>query len=484
MTAELVRLKQENDSLRKTVAVLTERVEAVFSSPSNLHDTFTQSILLQQIVERRTTELEKITQSVRTEAEYRRKAEESMRQERRLLQSVLSHIPYLVSWKDKSCVFQGCNAPFAQSIGIASSNDVVGLTNADVLLLSKSHSSRDDIEQRVIETGIAEVDFEEQSSNSESQCTTLLTSIVPMRDENGDITGTLTISADITERKRLENQLVQAQKLESIGQLAAGIAHEINTPAQYVGDNIRFIQGEFSNLLDVIDKYAAQLDRSGNSRSWEDRSNDIRQTLEELDYEFLREEIPNALDQSIEGVSRIAHIVRAMKDFSHPGSASKVPSDLNKAIESTTTVCSNRWKYVADLALELDPNLPPVPCLLSEFNQVMLNLIVNAADAIETNRQHELEKGSITIRSKLDGGSAVIEVTDTGGGMPEEVQCRIFDPFFTTKKVGKGTGQGLAISRDVIVEKHGGQLECRVQPKIGTTFCIRLPLTSSHKDAA
>ncbi len=292
-----------------------------------------------------------------------------------------------------------------------------------------------------------------------------------------------TLSALNTEhdqRVQMEQQLSEAQKLESIGQLAAGIAHEINTPAQYVGDNTRFIQGEFEGLLKVMDKYASQLDLNSPKQSWEERSKDIRATLDEVDYEFIREEIPAAISQSIEGIDRITHIVKAMKDFSHPGSSTKEPANLNNAIKSTATVCSNRWKYAADIEYDLDEAAPVVPCLLGELNQVVLNLIVNAADAIESHTP-EGEKGLICISTKTLESEFQIQVKDNGGGMPESVRNKIFDPFFTTKDVGKGTGQGLAISRDVIVTKHQGTLDCDTEEGVGTTFTIRLPLNDSFK---
>ena len=183
-------------------------------------------------------------------------------------------------------------------------------------------------------------------------------------------------------REALQTQLHEAQRLESIGQLAAGIAHEINTPAQYVSDNTRFLQTEFAGLIRVLDRYANMLDQGQDSMSWEDRAAGIEATLQEVDYEFLREEIPLAIEQSLEGVGRITNIVKAMKDFSHPGSDQKEPADINNAIQSTVMVCSNRWKYAANVEFDLDPNLGPVPCFVAEFNQVILNLIVNAADAI------------------------------------------------------------------------------------------------------
>lgn len=248
---------------------------------------------------------------------------------------------------------------------------------------------------------------------------------------------------DITERLVLEHDLVQAQKLESIGQLAAGIAHEINTPIQFVGDNIRFLSDSFTGLLAVIDRHRELLMSAKSGKCSPDLIEACEAEMQRADLDYVREEIPKAIVQTTEGVERVAKIVRAMKDFAHPGSDEKVPVNLNAAIESTVTVSRNEWKYVADLKTDLAPDLPLVPCLLSQFNQVILNMIVNAAHAIADMVKVTGKKGLITIASRRDGDAAEIRITDTGTGIPEEIRHKIFDPFFTTKEVGKGTGQGL-----------------------------------------
>jgi len=297
---------------------------------------------------------------------------------------------------------------------------------------------------------------------------------VVVADDSGTSHGMLAIYMDTTDQRQLEAQLSHAQKLESIGSLAAGIAHEINTPTQYVSDNTQFLKREFTHLMRVIETYQGMLSDDAEALSWAERRARATKVQDECDFEFLREEVPAALEQSIEGVERIAEIVRAMKEFSHPGESDLAPVDLNSAIAATATVCRNRWKYCSDLTMDLDPNLPQVPCLIGEINQVILNLIVNAADAI--NSRQPPEGGKITIRSFSTSSHAVVEVTDNGGGIPEEVQHRIFEPFFTTKQVGQGTGQGLAISRNVVMKKHGGDLSFEVIPGEGTTFTMRLRL--------
>ncbi|OGP69739.1 MAG: hypothetical protein A2Y80_03485, partial [Deltaproteobacteria bacterium RBG_13_58_19] len=302
-------------------------------------------------------------------------------------------------------------------------------------------------------------------------------SINPIKAEEGWLSGLILLGADITERKILEGQLAQAQKLESIGQLAAGIAHEINTPIQYVGDNTRFLQESFRELFQLIEDYRGLLAGETTGEGNGDLQQRVEDLLAQADIDYLEEEIPKAIQQTLEGVERVARIVRAMKDFSHPGRAEKTLNDINKAIDSTITVTRNEWKYVADMVTDLDPSLPLVPLLPNEFNQVILNIIINAAHAIaEAVDQGKGEKGAITISTRRLGDEVEVRLQDTGPGIPPEIKERIFDPFFTTKEVGKGTGQGLAIAHDVIVEKHGGAITFETEMGRGTTFVIRLPL--------
>ena len=277
----------------------------------------------------------------------------------------------------------------------------------------------------------------------------------------GGVDRLVCVFRDITERRLLESQLAQAQKLESIGQLAAGIAHEINTPIQYIGDNGRFLEEAFRDLLGMISESPETAACARNP---------------ELDY--LRAEIPKALQQLLEGVEHVARIVHAMKEFSHPGTVEKTLVDINAAIESTVLVARNEWKYVADLTVDLDSDLPRVSCFPGEFNQVMLNLIVNSAQAIAEVTKESGRKGAIRITTRKNGDWAEIRVTDTGPGIPAEIQSKVFDPFFTTKPVGKGTGQGLAIAYSVIVVKHQGTISFESSPVTGTAFLIRLPLAS------
>jgi len=295
------------------------------------------------------------------------------------------------------------------------------------------------------------------------------------------------LGADITDRKAMEGQLMQALKLESIGQLAAGIAHEINTPIQYVGDNLHFLESAFSDLVKLVHAHEdlSEALRSGDSADLPDgilRSLEkVRDCEAEVDLPFLAQEVPPAIRQGLEGVERVAKIVASMKMLSHPGFMERSAFDIKEAIESAVTVCRNEWKYVAELTCEFDPELKAVHGFPGEFNQVILNLVVNAAHAIAPKVTGN-EKGLIRITTRKDGDWAEIAIADTGGGVPENIRSKIFDPFFTTKEVGKGTGQGLAIAHSVITEKHGGRIWFESETGKGTVFRIRIPVNPPSKE--
>ncbi|NOY61059.1 MAG: PAS domain S-box protein [Calditrichaeota bacterium] len=288
---------------------------------------------------------------------------------------------------------------------------------------------------------------------------------------------TVGIIRDISERKILEGQLLQSQKLESIGQLAAGIAHEINTPTQYIGDNTNFLKDSFADVSKLLTKYQALLKAAKNGGVSDEMIEEIEEIQEDADLEYLLEEIPTSINQTLDGIKRVSKIVRAMKDFSHPGVDGKTAIDLNRAIESTVTVARNEWKYVADVEINFDNQLPLVSCVPDQINQVVLNIIINAVHAIsDVVGKHTDSKGKITVSTKMDGDYAEIRIGDNGAGIPEHARAKIFDPFFTTKEVGKGTGQGLAIAHDIVVGKHGGNISFETETGKGTTFIIRLPI--------
>ena len=263
--------------------------------------------------------------------------------------------------------------------------------------------------------------------------------------------------------------------MEGIGQLAAGIAHEINTPTQFVMDNLTFLKDSWKSAFELMQRYRSAVHDTGSQLQPELQA-ELQKAEQSCDLEFIVEEVPRAIEQSLDGALRVAKIVRAMKEFSHPDSAEKTATDLNKAIESTITVARNEWKYVSDVVKEFDEQLPPVVCYPGDINQVVLNLLVNAAHAIK-DKVKDGQKGKITVRTRVAGESVEISVADTGSGIPEDIRNRVFDPFFTTKEVGKGTGQGLALAYTVVVKKHAGKIWFETEIGKGTTFFITLPVS-------
>jgi PAS domain S-box-containing protein len=293
------------------------------------------------------------------------------------------------------------------------------------------------------------------------------------------------IGADVTERQLLEVQLHSAQKLESVGTLAAGIAHEINTPMQFVGDNVRFVAqalGPLSGLLAMAPELrAATLADDGPHEELAERMDEL---LDGVDAAFVVDELPLALDETLDGIERVTTIVRAMKDFSHPGSEGVAPADVNQAVVTTLAVARNEYKYIADVETELG-DLPQVECWIADLNQVFLNLLVNGTHAIRDRLgEGSPEMGVLRVVTRADGDMIELRFSDTGTGIPEEARKKVFDQFFTTKEIGRGTGMGLSICRSVVVEKHGGTLDFETELGVGTTFVIRLPLTQEAARSA
>lgn len=279
---------------------------------------------------------------------------------------------------------------------------------------------------------------------------------------------------DITQHKQLEQQLAHSQKMESIGSLAAGVAHELNTPIQYIGDNMHFLKESFSVFQDIVGQYQMMIECVEKCGKCDADVKRIREIEEDGDLDFLLEEIPEALRQSIDGIERVSTIVQAMKKFSHPGQTEMSLHNLNEIIKNTVIVARNEWKYVAELETDFNPALPEIPVHGDDISQVILNMIVNASHAIG-DMVEDGQKGKITITTSYDEEYVILSISDTGAGIPPEIYEKIFDPFFTTKEVGKGTGQGLSMAYSIITEKHNGKLEFQSELGAGTTFIIKLP---------
>ncbi len=285
-------------------------------------------------------------------------------------------------------------------------------------------------------------------------------------------------------KQRMEKELAQAQRMQAIGQLASGIAHEINTPTQYIGDNARFLQGAFANVGSLLDDFDRLLQAAWADGVTDEMLKEMEAKVRRADLGYLTHEIPQAIQQSLEGVEHVANIVGAMKEFSCPGNGEQQKVDLNHVIKGAVTLCQSEWRYVADLVTDFDPELPAVRCLPTDVNRVVMNLVVNAAHAIADATHNGADgKGTITIRTRYDGPDAEIRVEDTGVGIPEDIRSRVFDLFFTTKEVGRGTGQGLALTHAIVADKHGGTIRFETEVGRGTTFIVRLPI-EGRADAA
>lgn len=306
-------------------------------------------------------------------------------------------------------------------------------------------------------------------------------SITPVKNRDKAIEYYIAIKADVTDRKRLEQELNQAQRLESIGQLAAGLAHEINTPIQFVGDNTNFIKTSCEDVQVILDEVKTLLELRNQNAPANDIGTQIDQlgkACDEADLDFLTEEIPIAFQQTLEGVDQISTIVKSMKEFSHPESKEREAIDIAGAIETTINVTRNEWRPVAEVSTDYDSDLPQVPCFVADFNLCILNIIANAAHAIaeSLNPKDTTPKGVIQITTRKVDEFAEIRISDTGTGIPDSVLPKIFDQFFTTREVGKGTGQGLHIVYSSVVNKHNGSIDVETELGKGTTFIIKLPL--------
>lgn len=429
----------------------------------------------EKLLQDRTTELLKSTEELNRQIRKRKKAKRTVKEAHREIEHLISSLPTILIGLTRKNEIIHWNA-VAERVFDISATDAMGLTldkcgvewDWDKISDGISKSQRAGSSMRVDNIRYHKADGEERY---------LGLTLTPFNGVDNSILGLTIIGADITDRIKFEAQLNQSQKMEAIGQLAAGIAHEINTPTQFVGDNTRFLQDAFNDFIEACNLYKESIKAAKSGALKEELISSFEKRFKDLDIDYLEEEVPLAIGQTLKGVDRITHIVQAMKIFAHPGGIDKESIDINKEIDKTITITRNEWKYVAELKTDFDETLPSVSCHRAEFNQVILNLIVNAAHAIaDVNGENSTEKGTIKISSRLDGNWAEIRISDTGTGIPKEIQHRIFDLFFTTKGPGRGTGQGLAIAHSVIVEKHKGDLELETETGKGTTFVIRLPI--------
>jgi PAS domain S-box-containing protein len=389
----------------------------------------------------------------------RRNLADALAHERNVLRTMIDLIPAFIYAKDAQSRFTAANALVANRMG-TTPDGLIGKTDFDFFPREMAEKFFAD-EQALIQSGKALVNIEELAfDKTRGMDRVILTSKIPLRDAAGNLTGIVGTGYDITDRKAAEERMASSDRLESIGRLAAGVAHEINTPIQYLNDSVTFIREGVQELLDYIDElHAAQ----------------PQKREENEDVAYMRAELPPALGRVAEGLTRIAEIVRSMKHFSHADQREMSQVDLNASIASTLVVARSEYKDVADVETDF-ALLPGITCHGGQINQVILNLVVNAAHAIADVTRQSGGRGKISVRTSVEAEEVVIAITDTGGGIPEHVRPRIFDPFFTTKEVGRGTGQGLSIARNVIVKGHGGKLDFETTTGVGTTFYVRLPI--------
>jgi two-component system NtrC family sensor kinase len=382
-----------------------------------------------------------------------------------LVDGVISAIPHLVYWKDAEGQYQGMNTAFAEQLAAGPESDKLQVVLTE-------------LEQQVIQTGSAVMDHVAKAETPDGSARRLLVSVIPRPGADQGMEGVIGVGTDVTQIRALEQQLAQAHRLEAIGQLAAGMAHEINTPIQFITYNTKFVAQAIEETLTILRAMAGILQQETPDAA------SMRSAMGALDLGFLEDELPDALAESLAGLQRVAEIVRAMKEFSHPGEGRR-ETDLNAAIDSTVKVSRGEWKDVAEIDLDLDPNLGRIVGYEGELKQALLNLVVNAAQAIAEGRAAlPGSLGQIRISTRREGEHVQITVADDGPGMTEDVQRRVFDPFFTTKQVGKGTGQGLALAHATIVHKHGGTIDVHSSPGQGTTFVITLPVHPGSAEAA
>jgi PAS domain S-box-containing protein len=391
----------------------------------------------------------------------RRNLAEALAHERNVLRTMVDLIPAFLYAKDAHSRFTACNKLVANRMGVEP-EDLIGKTDFDFFPREMAEKFFND-EQALIKSGKPLIDREEFAyDKTRGMDRVILTSKVPLRDAEGNLTGIVGTGFDITDRKAAEERMASSDRLESIGRLAAGVAHEINTPIQYLSDSVSFIREGVKELLEYIDALRASMPQPP----------DADENVEDL-----RKEMPPALALVADGLTRIAEIVRSMKDFAHADQNEMCEVDLNRTIASTLVIARSEYKPVAEVETSFG-HIPPIVCHAGQINQVVLNIVVNAAHAIADKVQRTGAIGKITVSTRVEGSQVIIAIGDTGTGIPETIRSNVFDPFFTTKEVGRGTGQGLSIARAVVVKGHGGELDFTTEMGKGTTFFIRLPLTN------
>jgi len=327
--------------------------------------------------------------------------------------------------------------------------------------------------RKTLDTGATQT-FENNTPGPDGETLWFDSQIAPVTVD-GRIVGAVLVSQDVTERKRTHAELLAGRHMALLGTLAAGVAHEINTPIQFIGDSIQFLRQSCAEMLALFDKVQSLRQSAAHGQPLAEVIAEAEQAEQAADLPYLRENMPEAFERCIDGLNRVTTIVRSLKEFAHPAAGQMGLVDLNRVVQNTLTIATNEYKYVARLETDFG-DLPPVTCYAGEMGQAVLNIVVNAAHAIADVVKDSDKKGLISVRTRQQGQSVLITISDTGTGIPEQVRARIFDPFFTTKEVGRGSGQGLAIAWSTVTKAHGGELTFDTKPNEGTTFYLRIPI--------
>ena len=390
-------------------------------------------------------------------------------------QQILEAIPSTLISLDENNIVTGWNRVAEQTFGLLA-KDAIGKPLLECSIPWDWKNAGQDIQTCRSSKSVTTLDDISYIKSDGNDGTISLTLNI-VKSHHTDTEGVLIVGTDLTERKALEFQLNQSQKLKAIGRLAAGIAHEITTPTQFINDNTRFLMKKIENISSIFETYEEMLNESINGQVDAGLSSKISQALAQCNTDEILCDFSSALSDNLSGIERLTQIIKAMRELSHPGSDKKVNVDINHSIDNTITITKNEWKYVADIKTDLDRSLPVISAFSGEIEQVLINMIVNASHAIADVTDNGTKgRGTITVITRnMHNDSIEIQISDTGCGITEKNKEKIFQPFFTTKDIGKGTGQGLAIAYDIIVNKMNGTIDCESEMGHGTTFIITIP---------
>lgn len=430
--------------------------------------------MLEKQVHDRTLELQEVIRKLGTAQKEKEDAANQLHEQLFFLQILMDAIPVPIFYKDREGRYRGGNQAFEAYSGVPKAR-IAGKTVFDIAPpeLAEIYHQAD---MKLMQEAGRQV-YEASVKYADGSLHDVVFHKDVYRDAEGRTAGIVGVMLDITERKQLEKKLLQARKLESIGRLAAGIAHEINTPAQYISSNMRFLEEALGDLRGVFEFVMRLPEEFKKAKPGNEFVDEIETLLKAADPEYLLTEIPRSITQSLEGMDHVSRIVRSMRDFARPDMGEKTVVNLNKVIENSIILSQSEWKSVAAVETDFDPSLPAVSCLTGEMNEVFLNLMINAAHAVEqAGHKADGNKGSIAVSTRRKDDFVEIRFRDNGCGIPESIQHRIFEPFFTTKEVGRGIGQGLNVSYRVITELHGGSMDFITEEGKGTTFTIRIPI--------